>query len=260
MKTASRWRWLLAIAAFACVPVHAGAQTVAPDKCPRPTAGSTVAEPQDLRSRNGVLSVELTYHRSADANGGMRYCYISPDGNEAPTLRLKPGDLLILRLKNDVPASPSATAQSSASTPGPRARIAGTDAHRMTVPGECAGVEMSSSATNIHFHGLDLPPVCHQDDVLNTMIEPGSRPFEYRFRIPADEPPGLYWYHPHVHGFTKAQVLGGASGALIVEGIERANPQLAGLPERVFVIRDQDLMNPDARPVPSGNVPPPVAL
>jgi phospholipase C len=33
-------------------------------------------------------------------------------------------------------------------------------------------------------------------------------------------------------------VLGGASGALIVEGIERANRQLAGLPERVFVIRD----------------------
>jgi FtsP/CotA-like multicopper oxidase with cupredoxin domain len=66
--------------------------------------------------------------------------------------------------------------------------------------------------------------------------------------VPANEPPGLYWYHPHIHGFSRAQVLGGASGALIVEGVERAQHQVAGLPERVLIIRDQDLMNPDAPP------------
>ena len=37
-------------------------------------------------------------------------------------------------------------------------------------------------------------------------------------------------------------------GALIIEGIERANREVAGLPERVLVIRDQDLLNPDAPP------------
>jgi FtsP/CotA-like multicopper oxidase with cupredoxin domain len=84
--------------------------------------------------------------------------------------------------------------------------------------------------------------------VLKTSIQPDDSPFEYRFKIPENEPPGLYWYHPHIHGFSKAQVLGGASGALIVEGIERANQKLAGLPERVFVIRDQDLMNPNSPP------------
>ena len=107
---------------------------------------------------------------------------------------------------------------------------------------------MSLISTNLHFHGLTVPPVCHQDDVLKTSIQPGDAPFEYRFRIPPDEPPGLYWYHPHIHGFSTKQVLGGASGALIVEGIERAEPQTAGLPERVLVIRDQDLLNPDAPP------------
>lgn len=107
---------------------------------------------------------------------------------------------------------------------------------------------MTALSTNLHFHGLTVPPVCHQDDVLKTSIQPGAPSFEYRFRIPEDEPPGLYWYHPHIHGFTKAQVLGGASGAIIVEGIERANKQVAGLPERVLVIRDQDLVNPDAPP------------
>lgn len=109
-------------------------------------------------------------------------------------------------------------------------------------------MSMSSSSTNLHFHGLTVPPLCHQDDVLKTSIGPGDPPFEYRFRIPEDQPPGLYWYHPHIHGYTKAQVLGGASGALIIEGIERANKQVAGLPERVLIIRDQDLVNPNAPP------------
>ncbi len=99
---------------------------------------------------------------------------------------------------------------------------------------------------------LSRPDACRRCAIrtkcCRTSIQPGDPPFEYRFRIPSDEPPGLYWYHPHIHGFSKAQVLGGASGALIVEGIERANPQLAGLPERVLVIRDQDLLNPSAPP------------
>ncbi len=53
---------------------------------------------------------------------------------------------------------------------------------------------------------------------------PATPAFEYRFRIPADEPPGLYWYHPHIHGFSSRQVLGGASGAMIIEGIEQRHP------------------------------------
>jgi hypothetical protein len=47
---------------------------------------------------------------------------------------------------------------------------------------------------------------------------------------------------------SKQQLLGGASGALIVEGIERAKKAAAGLPERVFIIRDQDLIHPNAPP------------
>ena len=107
---------------------------------------------------------------------------------------------------------------------------------------------MTPVSTNLHFHGFTVPPVCHHDEVLKTSIQQDDAPFEYRLRIPDDAAPGLYWYHPHVHGFSKTQVLGGASGALIVEGIERADRELAGLPERVIVIRDQDLVNPDAPP------------
>ena len=119
---------------------------------------------------------------------------------------------------------------------------------------------MTVLSTNLHFHGTTVPPVCHQDDVLHTLIQPGDPPFEYRFRIPTDEPPGLYWYHPHVHGLTNPQVLGGASGALVVEGIERANKALAGLPEQLFVIRDQELLHPEAPAADAALTPPPPVL
>jgi FtsP/CotA-like multicopper oxidase with cupredoxin domain len=102
----------------------------------------------------------------------------------------------------------------------------------------CEGGMMTSTSMNLHFHGLEIPveiPLTrHEDDVLKTSIQPGARPFQYRFRVPEDQPPGLYWYHPHTHGFTKVQVLGGASGAIIAEGIERTNKAVAGLPERVI--------------------------
>ena len=48
-------------------------------------------------------------------------------------------------------------------------------------------------------------------------------------------------YHPHVHGLTNEQVIGGASGALIINGIENIYPTLSGLSERVIILRDDAL-------------------
>jgi len=206
-----------------------------PEVCQRPAPGSRVTEPEDLRSRNGVLKVELTAFNAKQSDGSIRYCFIDENGAESPTLRVNPGDLVILTLKNDLTAFMPAAASARR--------------HMHEKSGSsCASELMTAESTNLHFHGLTIPAVCHQDDVLNTSIQPGDPPFEYRFRIPENEPPGLYWYHPHIHGFTKAQVLGGASGAIIVEGIERADRAVAGLPERVLIIRDQDLLNPNAPP------------
>lgn len=236
-------RALLGVCAAAamCQAVHAQQKALT---CPvRPAAGSVVGEPKNLYSAHGELRVDLRYRTSVDAAGQTHYCYVSSDGSEAPTLRVKQGDLLVLRLKNEEP-------------PG-----GGPTQHQHAAPAQgCTTGVMSPTATNLHFHGMSVPPVCHQDDVLHTLIQPQDRPFEYRLRISPDEPPGLYWYHPHVHGMTKAQVLGGASGALIVEGIERATPTLAGLSERVFIIRDQELLNPDAPPSETDPVPAPMVL
>ena len=104
----------------------------------------------------------------------MRYCYVTADGTQSPTLRLLPGDLLILRLKNELiaPATQSATVHQHAANSTP------------PTPDPCQRGEMTALATNLHFHGLVIPPVCHQDEVLKTTIHPSDAPFEYRLRIP----------------------------------------------------------------------------
>jgi FtsP/CotA-like multicopper oxidase with cupredoxin domain len=232
-----------------CATPSAFAQSAKPETCSRPAIGSEAPEPPDLHSQAGVLQVGLTLRNGPGPNGQMRYCYVTPDGTQSPTLRLLPGDLLILRLKNEL------TAQAQSTNPH---QHGGSKTTPTSDP--CQRGEMTALATNLHFHGLAIPPVCHQDEVLKTSINPSDAPFEYRIRIPADQPPGLYWYHPHIHGFTNTEVLGGASGAILVEGIERANPEVAGLPERVLVIRDQDLLNPDAEPIKTDSMPPPLVM
>ena len=99
---------------------------------------------------------------------------------------------------------------------------------------------MDASSVNIHYHGTNTSPTCHQDDVIHTVINSGES-FTYNVTFPADEPPGLYWYHPHIHGMAEAAVQGGASGAIIVQGLEKAQPAVAGLRQRILVIRDQNV-------------------
>ena len=228
--------FVLLFLGFCLTPLAAAAQIAQParknDPCAQPIDGTILPEPADLRSENGVLKVQLTYTSFRDAHGQTRFCYRDQNGSQAPNLRLHPGDWLVLTLKNDVNA-----AANSANAPHD---------HAAPSTGACGNGAMDAFSTNLHFHGLYVPPVCHQDDVLNTFISPSEPAFEYRLQVPADQPPGVYWYHPHVHGFSNAQVQGGASGALIVEGIECANPAVAGLPERVLIIRDQPVISPNA--------------
>jgi len=203
-----------------------------------------------VQSRDGILKIDLNIRSYRSHDGSVRYCYLSA-GVPSPTLRLHPGDLLELRLKNeltDLDSVPAAMTGMSMTPARPGADPHRRGAERAGRSDPCINGAMTALSTNLHFHGLTVPARCHEDEVLKTSIQPEDPPFEYRFRIPKNEPPGLYWYHPHIHGFSSRQVIGGASGALIIEGIERAVPQVAGLPERVLVVRDQDLLNPDAPP------------
>jgi len=235
--------WLILVL-LVVLAYHSSAEIHNPETCPRPSVGSTVEEPQDLHSSNGILRLELNYYSFVDELGRTRFCFQTSDGKESPTLRVRRGDEVVILLKNKLtrpePLTPEMSAHSAATT--------------------CTSGAMTAGAVNLHFHGLMIAPTCHQDDTLSTAIQPSDPPFEYKFKIPNDQPPGTYWYHPHIHGFTRAHSLGGASGALIVEGIEAVSPVVRDLPERVFVIRDQDLMHPDAEPIWTGPGPAPPVI
>ena len=209
---------LLAGAPTAAAP-PAKPASVAPvaNACSRPAAGSAISEPPRLHSANGALSVAFSFQTRTDEHGRQLYCFMTPDGLQNPTLQLAPGDTLAVTVTNNTPRG----------------------LHPMTLsPPNCGSRVMTSASVNIHYHGANVPPACGADEVIKTMINPGET-FQYRFTIPTDEPPGLYWYHPHVHGSAERLTLGGATGALVVGGIEKLQPAVAGLPSRVFLVRDQ---------------------
>ncbi len=173
---------LFAVAFLAPSYTPCRAQEIADETCPRPSQGSAVPEPQDLRSQNGVLKVDFTVHNFRDQSGSTRYCYVAADGSQSPTLRLNPGDLLILTLKNDLTEPQHAAASGTQTQTHSHAKSA-------NASDPCLSGAMTSTSTNLHFHGLTVPPLCHQDDVLKTSIQPGDAPFEYRFRfLPMNRP------------------------------------------------------------------------
>jgi FtsP/CotA-like multicopper oxidase with cupredoxin domain len=205
--------------------------------CFRLPVGSTVPEPEDLFSRNGVLRVNFFYETSTDENGNRLFCYVLADGEQSPTLHVHPGDVLKLTFTNDTPAPTSSDAMQMQMS--------------LSGPDVCGATTMDSSSTNVHFHGTNTPPVCHQDEVIHTLINSGQT-FTYEVHFPSNEPPGMYWYHPHAHGLAEMSVLGGATGAIIIDGIENLQPKVAGLTQRVLVVRDNPV---PGDPQPGGSVP-----
>ena len=191
--------------------------------CPRAAAGSEVTRPPDLYSAGGVLDVAFNYYTAVDKIGRTLFCFVTPDGVESPTLHLNPGDTLNISLTNMIPAVPGAPSE-----------VMSNDGN------VCGSPVMTVTSVNMHFHGTNTSPKCHSDEVIRTLVNSGET-FTYTLHIPKDEPPGLYWYHPHVHGISSMALQGGATGAIEIEGIANVQPAVAGLPERYLVLRDQQL-------------------
>ena len=230
-------RRILGIAAvLLLLPLAAFAQTsTTSSPCPRPAAGSVVTAPPELSSQNGVLNVTFNYYTTVDSVGRTLFCFSTPNGLEGPTLHVMPGDTLNVTVTNRVPAPP----------PGSPTEVVSNSSNR------CGDATMTITSVNVHYHGTNTSPQCHGDQVIHTVINSGET-FNYSLQFPANEPPGLYWYHPHIHGLAEAAVQGGASGAIIVGGIANFQPAVAGLPERVLVVRDQPVAG---APSPGGIIP-----
>ena len=207
------------------------ANPVAPvaNPCPRFQAGSVVTNPPALRSRNGVLNVRLSYQQTTDSAGRTLFCFMTPDGLEEPTLHVNPGDTLNITVTNNTPASP---------------------VEEPFAPPNCGDHAMTGSSVNIHYHGTNTSPACGADNVVKTLINSGTT-FQYSVAFPSNEPPGLYWYHPHVHGISEAALQGGGAGVLVVDGIQNSQPAVSGMPERTLIIRDQPTLQqlPQSSPI-----------
>ena len=159
-------------------------------------------------------------HRTID---GHRVRLRSFNGQvPGPLLKTKPGDTLRVHLKNSLPHYDSTGWNGDHNVP-----------HML-------------NTTNLHLHGLDVVPHLFQPqgttNPLSRMIaiEPG-RHYEYSFQIPADHPPGLYWYHTHHHGSTAVQALSGMAGGIIIYGDIDKVPEIKAARDIPLVIQDLGL-------------------
>src|SRR5260370_10179415 len=162
----------------------------------------------EVRSQNHIASFTLHAALSADGRGAFFY----NGRSTAPLIRVSPGDTLKIDYVNDLPVHSK----------------------------ESCAISPCQDMTNLHFHGLEISPQAPQDNVIDMMAMPGET-LHYVVKIPADHPPGLFWYHTHPHGESHRQALDGMSGAIVIEGMDRYVPELHNLREQVLVVRGESL-------------------
>jgi FtsP/CotA-like multicopper oxidase with cupredoxin domain len=203
-----------------------------PCACNRPVNVDAVdfadlQEPVTYRSAEGSLAVDLDVTYTDPATTAIGECPVKLRSYNArlvgPTLQLKPGDTLNVNLHNRLPAN------------------IGNPSGNLNVPHH-------PNTTNFHSHGLHVSPLGNSDNVL-IAIEPGSD-LPVEINIPADHPPGTFWYHPHAHGATAVQVGSGMEGALVIEGGLDNQPQIAQAEEHILVFQqvpydNQGIIEPD---------------
>jgi suppressor of ftsI len=192
--------WLAGCGGHSSAPMNA----MPPNTMAMPTASpnsvNELPEPPVVRSVNGVAHVSLSVTLSG-ATGFPEFVFNGMSG-VAPTIRVNPGDTI-----------------------------------KMDVANEMVGLHGGKHDINIHFHGMGSSPKSPGDDVLGMLAKPGES-LHYVVHIPKNQEPGLYWYHPHVHGHTTYQVgSGGMSGAIVINGLEHHLPGLAKMKERMIIVR-----------------------
>ena len=115
----------------------------------------------------------------------------------APTLVLKLGDTLRIKLNNKLPANVS---------------------KQSSVP-----FLNHQNSTNLHFHGLHVDPTQIRPGVYGDYVVdlptagvlPGDSR-QHELKIPLNHTNGIYWYHPHLHGSSNVQVSSGMFGAILI--------------------------------------------
>jgi len=181
--------------------------------------GPALVQPPEERATDGLLrtSVDARYgtYDLGDKRVTLRSYGGAPVGH---SLRLKAGETLRLALTNSLPFDPLAYLCTA-----------------VPVPGENA--PRGFNVTNMHVHGVHVSPNSPADNMF-VMVRPGETQ-QYVYDIPADHPPGTYFYHAHFHGSVALQVASGMSGALIIEGAVDEIPEIKAAAEVVMMFQTQ---------------------
>lgn len=176
-------------------------------------AQEELVQPDEVTAIGGVVSDTLTMEISPITIGTETIMSRLYNGKcPGPTWRLHPGELLRVYLRNQLPPNPD---QDSADQGNFPQRI---------------------NTTNLHVHGLNVSPKDSSDNVLLSIL-PGTN-FQFHVQLPNDHAAGTYWYHPHHHTSTMAQVVSGLAGTIIVEDVNDplvTDPALLAIDDRIFI-------------------------
>jgi FtsP/CotA-like multicopper oxidase with cupredoxin domain len=176
-------------------------------------------EPVRLSSKDGVLEVRLSAHQGTvnldtvkePVTNFLVFGYdlikgTSSDGSTkgdnlypAPTLRVNPGEKLIVHYDNDLQGLKIQDFYDPAFTPkGGEVPI--------------YPPTLTEAPLNLHTHGLHVSPSGNADNVLLSI--PAGMGNTYTYDVPKNMPNGLYWYHSHRHTMTSQQTYAGLAGLL----------------------------------------------
>ena len=220
----------------------------------RPVHAGDLQDPPALPSHNGLLDVLMIARPQFLPFKGRPagYVYeICPRPNDPAARRCPvPGSKLDLHscpVAGDPEVSPYGGVR-LALTPGDTLRVRLVNCLPPAVDAKHADDDplLNSNPTNLHTHGLiveprraDDPDDPFGDYIFVVDLPHGVKPpagtsampthggtdharhfdfrsefVDYRIPIPASHPPGLLWFHPHVHGISLNQVSGGLAGII----------------------------------------------
>jgi FtsP/CotA-like multicopper oxidase with cupredoxin domain len=206
----------------------------------------------------GDTSVSLQIGYDADT---QRLCYVSTSLPEAPVLRVGAGHSLSFTLTNtlhdtgteDTVNCPIDSFEGEGDYCAPKTQFVekpGRDGGYF--PLEANQAETADGSSNLHVHGMFVPPRACQDEVLRTTVAAANygpptplQPCQttgdsitYTYQLAKDHPAGLYWYHSHRHGTTEQETQMGLAGAIVVEDAGDAWRASIGVTDEVLLVTD----------------------
>jgi len=196
----------------------------------------TFVQPTMLEAKNGLLDITLTAAyfdtKLAGDNPSKKYpVSLRAYGHDAqgpnysgPTLVVKGGDQLRIKLVNNLPVNPPFMALRDPTN------------------------YMKPNTSNLHVHGLhvfpgiysDRKPLEYGDYVVDPNIGgviPNGDSRQYVYSIPADHPEGPFYYHPQYHGSSAIQAASLMSGVIMIRGPVDDLPEMAEAKELIFLFQ-----------------------